>query len=233
MKKIYLIISLILFSTLAYTQTMLEKTAKITNQKTVMLDFDFADEITIKGWDKDEVLVKVSVSINDNEDNDAFKLDLNETSSRISFISEIENMKKISKNKITVKKSKDGKRITTYSNNWHIDMDIYFEVFLPKNININLSTISGDITLTDVTGEMNLETISGFIDLKIKENARASFKTSTISGGVYTDHNIELKRKSKDRKYHLIAGRSPDFNLNGGGKEIELETISGDIYIRK
>ena len=233
MKKIYLILGILFLTATAFSQTFVEKTAKVKNQSNLVLDFDFADEITIKGWDKDEVLVKVSVDINDNEDNDAFRLDLKEMSSTISFTSEIENMKEISKNKVVVKKSKDGKRITTYSNSWHIDMDIYFEVFLPKNMAINLSTISGDLILTNVNGEMDLETISGFIDIEIDQNAKASVNTSTISGGVYTDHDIQLIRKMKSNKYHLVAGRSPDFNLNGGGRKIKLETISGNIYIRK
>ncbi len=85
MKKIYLIIGFILFTSVVFSQTMVEKTAKINNQKTVVLDFDFADEITITGWDKNEVLVKVSVNINENENNDAFKLDVKEMSSTLSF----------------------------------------------------------------------------------------------------------------------------------------------------
>lgn len=233
MKKLLIAICLIFFATTSFSQRLVEKSIEVKNQKNVILDFDFADEIKIKGWDKDQILVKVSVSINENEDNDAFLLEARELGSSIRFISEIENMKKISKNRVIVKKSKDGKRITTYSNNWQIDMDIYFEVFLPRNLDINLSTISGDVILTNIGGELNLETISGFIDLKIERNARASVKTSTISGGVYTDHEIELIRKMKGSKYHLVAGRSPDFKLNGGGREIKLETISGNIYIRK
>jgi hypothetical protein len=233
MKKIHLILSLVLFTSIAFGQTMVEKTAKVNSQKTVVLDFDFADQITIKGWDNDEVLVKASVNINENINNDSFKLEVKEMSSTLSFISEIEDMKKISKNRVTVTTSKDGKRRTTYSDGWHIDMDIYFEVFLPKNIEIDLRTISGDIILTNVGGVMNLETISGFIDVQINKNAKATVKTSSISGGVYTDHEIQFKRILKNEKYHLISGRSPHFNLNGGGRSIRLETISGNIYIRK
>ncbi|GAF96688.1 unnamed protein product, partial [marine sediment metagenome] len=217
----------------ALSQTIVEKTIKVKNQESVTLDFEFADEIKINGWDKNEIYVKVSVNINNNEDNDSFKMDVKENSSSVSFISEIENMDKISKNRVTIRKSDDGERTITYSNGWHIDLDIYFEVFVPKNMEINLETISGDIILTNVEGELDIETISGFIDLAIDKNAKASIKTSTISGSVYTNHDIRINRKNKDKKYNLILGRSPDFDLNGGGRSIKLETISGDIYIRK
>lgn len=233
MKKLKLTVSLLLLATIAFTQTIVEKSVQVKSQTNVVLDFDFADEITIKGWDKNEVFVEVSVNINENEDNDAFKLDLKEMSSTLSFISEIENMKEISKNKVVVKKSEDGKRTITYTNNWHIDMDIYFEVFVPKNMEVSLSTISGDIILTNVEGELNIETISGFIDVQIDKNAKVSVKTSTITGGVYTDHEIGFARTLKDKKYHMVSGRSPQFKLNGGGRDLKLETISGNIYIRK
>lgn len=233
MKKIYLALSLTFVTLAAFNQTIVEKTMKVNNQKVVVLDFDFADEIKINGWDKNEIYVKVSVNINDNEDNSAFKLEAKESTSSLSFVSDIENIKRLSKNRITVKTTEDGKRTTTYSDGWHMDMDIYFEVFLPKDIMINLGTISGDIILTNTYGELNIETISGFIDLSIDKAAKASIKTSTISGGVYTDHDIEINRKTKNGKYHMVIGRSPDFDLNGGGRSIKLETISGDIYIRK
>jgi len=233
MKKIYLALSLILITLTAFNQTIVEKTIKVTSQKEVVLDFDFADEIKIIGWDKNEIYVKVSVNINNNEDNSAFKLDVKEMSSTINFISEIENMKKLSKNRITVKTTEDGKRTTTYSDGWHMDMDIFFEVYLPKNMHVNLGTISGDVLLTDAFGELDIETISGFIDLTMDKAAKASIKTSTISGGVYTDHDIEINRSAKNGKYHMVIGSSPDFNLNGGGRSINLKTISGDIYIRK
>lgn len=233
MKKIIISIILLFISSIAFNQTIVEKTVKVKSQKSVNLDFDFADEIKISGWDKNEIYVKAIVSINDNEDNDAFKMESIENSSSISFISDIENMKEISKNRVTVRKSKDGERTITYNDGWHIDMDIYFEVFVPKNMKIDVQTISGDIILTHALGELEIETISGFIDLSIDKNAKASIKTSTISGGVYSDHDIEIKRKSRDRKYHLIIGRSPNFDLNNGGRSINLETISGDIYIRK
>ncbi len=232
MKRINITLSLLFLSMIAFSQTIVEKTVKVKNQESLNLDFDFADEIKIKGWDKDEVYVKVIVDINDNEDNDAFKMDVREQSSSISFISDIENMKKISKNRVTIHKSDDGEKTITYNNGWHIDMDIYFEVFVPKDMEINLETISGDIILTNVHGELDIETISGFIDIAIDKNDEASVNTSTITGGVYTDHEIEINNKNKDKRYHMIAGRSPKFKLNGGGKSIKLETISGDIFIR-
>jgi len=233
MKKIIISIILLLINAIAFNQTIVEKTIDVKSQKSVRLDFDFADEIKISGWDKNEIYVKASVSINDNVNNDAFSLEVIENSSSISFISDIENMKEISKNRITIHKKDNGDRSITYNDGWHIDMDIYFEVFLPKNMKIDVQSISGDVILKNTLGELNIGTISGCIDIEIDENAKVSVETSTISGGVYTDHNIQINRNDSDRKYHFVMGRSPDFDLNGGGRSIDLETISGDIFIRK
>ena len=97
MKKTSIILGLLFITIATYSQTIIEKTIKVKDQENVSMDFDFADEIKIKGWDKNEIYVKVSVNINDNEDNDSFKFEVDEFSSSINLISEIEDMKRISK----------------------------------------------------------------------------------------------------------------------------------------
>mgnify|MGYP001400737201 CR=1 FL=1 len=55
-----------------YAQTKVTESATVNGQDMLELKFDFADEIKIETWDKNEVYVEVSVSINDGEyDHDA------------------------------------------------------------------------------------------------------------------------------------------------------------------
>jgi len=233
MKKTSLLICLLLTSFLAFNQKIVEKTIGIKGQKNVTFDFDFADEIKITGWDKNEISVKATVNINDNEDNASFKMEAEELSNSIHFISDIEKINEISKNRVTIHESRDGKRSVSYHDGWCTDININFEIFVPKNMKIDVKTINGDVTLTNVTDELNIETISGLIDLAIQTGAKASIKTSTITGSVYSNHDIQLNNYDRDKKYRMVIGRSPDFDLNGGGRSIDLKTISGDIYIRK
>ena len=233
MKKATFILGLLFIAVISFGQKKVEENIKVKDQKKVKLDFEFAEEIKVSGWEKDEILIKVSVNINDNEDNEHFELKINEDSDKINITSDIREIKEITKNKIVVHKSENGERTITYNNHYDIDFDIYFEVFVPKNMEVELSSITGDIFLSNLKAKLDIETISGFIDLTVKENESASIKTSTISGGIYSDHKINLKQNNKGHEMKIIVRRSPKFNINNGGRIIDLKTISGDIYIRK
>jgi DUF4097 and DUF4098 domain-containing protein YvlB len=49
---------------------------------------------------------------------------------------------------------------------------------------------------------------------------------STISGTIYTD--IAMDKASEKN-----GGNAVDVAYNGGGEDVDLETISGDIFLRK
>jgi len=49
---------------------------------------------------------------------------------------------------------------------------------------------------------------------------------STISGTIYTD--LAMNNASKRN-----GGNTIDTQYNGGGEDVDLETISGDIFLRK
>ena len=205
-------------------QKIVEKSSPIKENEDLMLDFEFADRITVTTWDKNEVYVKVTVSINDNADNDKFELDLNHKSTGIEFESEINKMKDLQTRKRII--DEDG-HIITYNS---VEMDLFFEVKMPKNIDLEIETISGDIEIKNVLGRMEIKTISGFIDLTMPEKHNADLELSTISGSMYSDLDFNTE---KSNGYYHYGKHDISKRLNNGGKRIFLETISGDIYLRK
>jgi DUF4097 and DUF4098 domain-containing protein YvlB len=223
---IYICVTAILmsFSNTLFSQQIVEKSSPIKADQELKLNFEFADKITVTTWDKNEVYVKATVSINDNADNDHFILDVNQKSYGIEFESEIENMKSLqTRKKIT---DEDGSTIIYNS----VDMDLYFEVKVPKDIELEIETISGDIELKNVLGKMDINTISGFIDVTLPVKHNADLELSTISGAMYSDFEFN---KEKNNGYHHYGKRDLSKKLNSGGTKIYLETISGDIYLRK
>ena len=64
---------------------IVRESMSVAGQERLDLEFAFADDITFQIWDKQEVLVEVSVEINDGEDNDIFSLKTSQTSSTIYF----------------------------------------------------------------------------------------------------------------------------------------------------
>jgi len=212
------------FSNTLFSQKIVEKSSPIKENEELSLDFEFADQITVTTWDKNEVYVKVTVSINDNEDNENFNLEVKQRSTGIEFESEIENMRSLQTRKRIV--DEDGHTVTYNS----IDMDLYFEVKVPANIDLEIETISGDIDIKGVLGRMDINTISGFIDLTLPEKHNADLELSTISGGMYSDFEFNNK---KYKGYHHYGKSDLSKRLNNGGTRIFLETISGDIFLRK
>ncbi len=95
-------------------------------------------------------------------------------------------------------------------------------------------TLSSDIEVTfsslNQSSPSSLSSTSGDIDVTMPESTKGIFKMSTVSGGVYTDHDFDLGDEENRRR---MVGDKATGELNGGGVEVTLRTVSGDIYIRK
>ncbi len=191
----------------------------------IILDFQFADNIDIKSWSKSEVYVKVSVDINENKDNDKYRLEAQRTGTGIEIIENIDDMDEIGEER-TVYDEENG---TTIYNGRHIDMKLKYTVYVPSNITIKTETISGNITASGLIGAMNLKSISGDIDLDWDKNEGADLELKTISGKMFTDFDINTSKKGK----YAYFPHNLTTSLNGGGNNVELNTISGNIYLRK
>lgn len=110
------------------------------------------------------------------------------------------------------------------------------------NSDMKLENVSGPIiaksTSGDITvkyGSLNTEkptsivATSGFIDVSFSASAKASLKLKTITGDIYSDLDLAIPNSEFKQTYSSnISG-----DLNGGGVEISLHAISGDIYLRK
>ncbi|MEP1096792.1 MAG: DUF4097 family beta strand repeat-containing protein [Cyclobacteriaceae bacterium] len=110
----------------------------------------------------------------------------------------------------------------------------------------------GDLTFVDVTGPIVAHTLSsdlevvfssvnqaspssitstsGDIDVTLPSETKGTFKMATVSGGIYTDLDFDLGEDANKRR---IMGQSVTGRLSGGGVEVSLKTVSGDIYVRK
>lgn len=118
---------------------------------------------------------------------------------------------------------------------------------------LEVRTTNGDITLLNVTGPVvanttngevkvvysslnqskptAISTINGVIDVTLPASTKATFKLSSINGEMYTDFDLGLAKKEGMTRMgggHLINGTT-----NGGGVDLQLKTISSDIFIRK
>lgn len=207
-------------------QQVIEKSARLQGNQTLVFDVDFADQIIIKTWDKKEVLTKVTYNINDNKDNSKFHLDLMETSDNVTFTGTIDDMKSLSENNST-----DLPGVVIRQEDHCVKLEIDYEIFMPANASVSLETISGNIEMIGCQGPAKIKTISGFIDVSVSQATKADFSLSTISGELYSDLNLKMDKPHAEMR--VFVGGNVDATFNGGGALFDLETISGDIFLRK
>jgi hypothetical protein len=190
-------------------QQIIEKHFDFSGKESVKLNIQLADSINLNTWEKNEVYIKASVSINENKDNEAYVTTFDNSGKQINV------------------DAKFRKNYFKGRSNCCNRSDIYWQVMIPKNTEFSIETIDGNITIMGQTGEMKVKTISGFIDLSAAASRDADIDFSTISGRIYSNQNI-TSQKTKASLPVKISGK-----INNGGPLVRLETISGDIYFRK
>jgi lia operon protein LiaG len=104
-----------------------------------------------------------------------------------------------------------------------------------KNVSgpVVVSTISGDVDVvfTELNKDksLSLASVSGEIDITLPAKIGVNVEMRTISGSIYTDFELPAE-KGTLRK---IASGSIKAPLNGGGVDLKLTNVSGNIYLRK
>lgn len=225
MKTIAIIMSLLWVNCLM-AQDIIEKSIPINKNAKVELDFQFADQIIIKTWDKNEAYVKAIININDNNDNDKFSLKATGSGNIVEFKSDIDNLEDLSGRNVHYQRG-----VVIREDDYCVHIEIDFEVFLPASAQISLETISGNIEVIGLEAPMKIKTISGFIDVSLSQNTKADITMETITGDFYSDLDLIYEKDTK-WKHHFVGGEL-EASLNGGGASINLETISGNIYLRR
>jgi hypothetical protein len=195
--------------TTTYAQQITDKHISFSGKETVKLNIQIADSIVLHTWNKDEVYVHFSVNINDNKDNEAYVTTYDESGSQV-----------IIKSRFADNYFKDKKNCCNCS-------AIFWDVYIPENTDFSIESINANITITGKTEQMNVKSISGYIDLTTPADKNAELIFSTISGTIYTNHEIVIHEKKRSIPCVIKE------NLNNGGSQIKLETISGDIFFRK
>ena len=202
-------------------QKIIDKHIPFSPKDFVAMNFQISDSIRIMTWKKDEVYIHSSIDVNDNQDNDDYKMVFEESGQMVNVSARLET-DNIRKRRSSHDSSGDCCCCCNYRTH------ITHVVYVPENVDFSVETINGNITIVGNTAEIRAKSISGYIDLAISPERKADLKMHTISGTMYS--NIELPAS---RRIKQVGGGSVTAELNDGGKPIVLETISGNIFFRK
>jgi len=105
------------------------------------------------------------------------------------------------------------------------------------------NTVNGNVVVTfksiNLNAPMAFSTLSGNVDVTFPAALKANLKLKTDMGEMFTDFDItvekrEIKKSSSESgMYHLKVEDWIHGKINGGGQEIMMKTMTGNIYIRK
>ena len=96
-----------------------------------------------------------------------------------------------------------------------------------------ISTISGsvNVTFTEISKDksISIASVSGEVDVTLPAKAGFNLEMGTVSGNMYSDFDFPASNNDMRR----IGGSNIRAQLNGGGVNLKLVSVSGNIYLRK
>lgn len=109
---------------------------------------------------------------------------------------------------------------------------------VPENITgpVIANSTSGNVDITfselSTANPTSITLVSGYIDISMPAKTSTDLDIISITGEIYTDLDIQLQGE-KEAMRRLGDGRKIEGILNGGGTDMTLNTVSGDIYLRR
>ncbi|MDQ6481479.1 DUF4097 family beta strand repeat-containing protein [Dyadobacter sp. LHD-138] len=124
-----------------------------------------------------------------------------------------------------------------------------------SNVNgaIQLTNISGSIVANTVNGNlkavfksvnpeapMAFSTLNGNVDVTFPAASKFDVKLKSDRGEIYSDFDVDVDktqpkatRSAKDGLYKVSISDWVQGKVNGGGKEVMMKNMNGNIYVRK
>ena len=196
----------------------------------IELNLKFAENIMVKAWSKKEILLQGEIMINGGDLNRAHVMDSVITNESITINADLDedlvpgnHCCDCFRKGTNFTYSKKGKKISS------ICTEIYFTVYLPAGADLKLETISGSIEISNMKGSIDAESVSGEVDVVIPKDQKVDLELKTVTGRASTTPEIPVQ---------LVKGLKPmlsrklEGQLNGGGKKVRLESVSGNVSLR-
>ena len=106
------------------------------------------------------------------------------------------------------------------------------------------NTINGNLIVTfktiDPKAAMAFSTLNGKVDVTFPANVKANVKLKSDQGQIYSDFDVEVdktlpkvKRTNERGMYKLSIEDWVQGKINGGGPEMMMKNMNGNIYVRK
>jgi hypothetical protein len=241
--KRLLIVALVLPLTV-FAQTQLNRTIPVaSSNKKINMHFDYPEIVRVSTWDRNEISVTGTISINGGEHDDAFIFEHEINGTTIDLHSSIKDLKKLPQ-RITV--VRDGQKIVFkdkaefkkyqeehgrgYNNvSWGADIEIELEIKVPKNMDTRVESVYGMVEIKNFNGPLVVEATYGGVDAALAEKSVGEIVAETNYGEIYTNFDTKFGGDGFTQgDFHTLVSAKP-----GSGPRYSFESKYGNVYVRK
>lgn len=226
-----------------YAQTVVNKSVPVQSGQTIVMHFDYPELIRVTTWDKNEISIQGSVSINGGENDDAFILENTTSGNTIRINSEIRDLKKLPQ-RITINhngqkimfrdkaefnkyQAEHGRNYNTMS--WGPEINIELEIKVPRNTETDITSVYGMVEVKNFTGPLTVDATYGGVDAALSERSVGELSAETNFGQIYSNLDIKLGGDQfKDKDFYTFVSAKP-----GSGPKYSFESKFGNVYLRK
>jgi hypothetical protein len=230
MKKIFLALLILCIAFNGFAQRKVDETFKVANGQKVKLHLKFAKEIKIVQASGNDIRLTATVNIDEGAGNSAYQLKTSDASGVFQVEDDYGDYF-------------EKKRKESNGNSYGTNMEISYVIYVPENISLIVKSISGDLVADNFKGELETDLVSGDVNIKgykgklqlksvsgnldVAMNA-GNIDAKTVTGTIYSDLDINIQNKKEGGYSSHIKG-----TVNDGKELVKLETVSGNIYMRK
>jgi hypothetical protein len=243
-----LVIPFLLLSICCFSQKAIDKTIPVKPGQKLILNFDYPKVIRIQTWDKNEVSIKGTASINRGENDDAFELQVISEATATTVTSVIKDKENLPQ-RIVIKmgeqeyyfKAKDwtdpevqkfleehGRDYSYMSNG--VIKEIELDVKVPKGMMTTIDAKYGLVEVSNFDAPLTIDAKYGGIDITVASATTGELIARTRYGEILTNLDIKFDsdwdKASKDKWTEIVA-------KPGKGPSYMLESKYGKVYLRK
>lgn len=205
--------------------------------------FDYPELVKVSTWDKNEISVQGTVSINNGENDDAFIFENSLNGNTIEIRSSIKDIKHLPQ-RITIMRDgqkimfKDKAELKKYQQehgqgyntmSWGADIDIVLEIKVPRNTETRIEATYGLVEVKNFAGPLTVESTYGGVDAALSEKQTGELTAETNYGEIFTNFDAKFGgSESQNRDFHTYVTAKP-----GNGPKYNFESKYGNVYIRK
>ncbi len=238
-----IIAALIVIPVAVFGQTTLNKTIPVSPGQRINMRFDYPDLVKVSTWDKNEISVQGTISINGGENDDAFLFENSVSGNTIDIRSGIKDLKHLPQ-RITI--VRDGQKIIFRDKaewkkyqqehgqgyntmSWGADIEIELDIKVPKNMETRVESVYGMVEIKEFNGPLVVESTYGGVDAAVTERATGEITAETNYGEIYTNLDVKFGGSaSQNKDFHTYVTAKP-----GNGPKYSFESKYGNVYIRK